>query len=199
MPLIKCSIDGCERKANSRGWCKPHYDAWHRQGDPLTYRGDRSHLSDWQKVQEIGWVITEANCWEYRGFRNENGYGQFRSVKENRLLRVHRLAYENLIRPIQPTEFVLHRCDNPPCCNPEHLFTGNQVQNIQDCVAKGRNTRANWTTCPNGHEYPSDRPKNISKNRCRDCANERNRRYYERKRNGLAQQSPTGEVSLQTS
>lgn len=176
-----CTCAGCERKSNSRGWCKPHYDAFLRTGDPTSYRGDRSHLSDWEKVQEIGWTRSAAGCLEYNGFRNQLGYGLFRGSKKSGLVRVHRLAYENLVGPLLPDEEVLHRCDNPSCSEPSHLFKGTQSENVKDMRSKRRGYKDDWTRCPNGHAYPADRPARLYRDRCRDCANERNRRYYARK------------------
>lgn len=177
----KCSIVTCPNVSDSKGWCKPHYDAWLRTGDPLSYKGDRSHLTLWQRIQEIGFTRTVSGCLEYNGFRNELGYGQFR-LGRGKLNRVHRIAYANLVGPLTDDEKVCHACDNPPCSEPSHLFKGSQADNMKDCAAKGRNSRANWTACPKGHSYPPDRPKNVDKNRCRECANERNRRYQARKK-----------------
>jgi len=64
------------------------------------------------------------------GARNVNGYGVHCHVL------AHRMAW---ILTIGPTSvFVLHHCDNPPCCNPAHLFTGTQTDNVRDMDAKGR-------------------------------------------------------------
>lgn len=178
----KCSVDNCPQDSRTRGWCKPHYDAWYRHGDPLAYRGDRSHLSIWQKIQEIGWTRTASGCLEYNGYRNELGYGQFREQHTNALLRVHRVVYGMLVAPLSAEDKVLHRCDNPPCSEPTHLLKGTQADNIHDMMAKGRNYKADWLACPNGHPYPEDRPASISSNRCKQCARDRNRRYHERKR-----------------
>lgn len=64
--------------------------------------------------------------------------------------------------------FVLHRCDNPPCCNPAHHFAGNQTDNMRDMAAKGRNLK---THCPKGHPYSGANLYVGSDNhrRCRTC------------------------------
>jgi hypothetical protein len=82
-----------------------------------------AHLSAWEKVQRIGWTRNEqTGCLEYNGFRNEFGYGQFRSGKF--LFRVHRLVYEKLVGPLASHEVVMHLCDNPSCCEVTHLSKG---------------------------------------------------------------------------
>ncbi len=53
-------------------------------------------------------------------------------------MRTHRIAYELTYGPIPPGLLVCHRCDNPPCCRPDHLFLGDKRANALDCVAKGR-------------------------------------------------------------
>lgn len=182
----RCKHSGCQNYANSRGWCKPHYDAWFRTGDAGTYRGDRSHLSAWDKIKEIGWTHSSSSgCREWNGFRNELGYGLYRHGN-GPLLRVHRVAYENLIGPLGQKEFVLHLCDNPACSNPKHLRKGNQLDNMRDMYSKGRAYKQDWTHCPNGHKYPKDAPPSSTKNRCRECAKERNRRYNLRRKQKAA-------------
>lgn len=75
-------------------------------------------------------------CWEFQGSKTEKGYGQvrFRKSKEQ----AHRAAYMIYKGEIPKGLYVLHRCDNPPCCNPEHLFLGDQFVNMQDMIRKGR-------------------------------------------------------------
>lgn len=178
----KCAVENCSDPAHTRGWCKPHYDAWLRTGDPNTYRGDRSHLSIWDRLLEIGWTRNPATgCKEWNGYRNELGYGQFRPGR-GKLLRVHRVVYEMLIGPLGDHEHVLHKCDNPACSEPSHLTKGAHLENMRDMRAKRRGYKDGWTHCPNGHPYPEDAPPSSTKNRCRECARERNRRYHARKK-----------------
>ena len=80
---------------------------------------------------------TASGCWEWLGSRKPKGYGQL-SNGQGRVLYVHRVAYELLHGPIAADEQVLHRCDNPPCFAPAHLFAGSAADNTHDMMAKGR-------------------------------------------------------------
>lgn len=80
--------------------------------------------------------ITDS-CWLWIGGKDKDGYGRF--WYQSRTIRAtyaSLLILKNISVPkgLQ----VLHRCDNPSCVNPDHLFIGTQKDNIQDCLAKGR-------------------------------------------------------------
>lgn len=75
-------------------------------------------------------------CWPWTGSRIPQGYGQFGLWP--RTVRAHRAAFVIANGPIPDGPWVLHRCDNPPCCNPAHLFLGSPQDNRSDCMAKGR-------------------------------------------------------------
>lgn len=133
-----------------------------RLDDPRTF---------WDKV------LIGDGCWEWQRARNNAGYG--RLTIDNRSLYAHRTAW-TLWNGRQPTVQVLHRCDNPPCCRPDHLFDGDQSINIQDAVAKGRHrgglahtVNPLPTHCAKGHPYREPYPSDIvtGRRRCIICAN----------------------------
>lgn len=79
--------------------------------------------------------VTPSGCWEWPGVRTSYGYGQKWAFRKQQY--THRLALKFAGRLISGLQ-ALHRCDNPPCCNPAHLRSGTQKDNITDCVSKGR-------------------------------------------------------------
>lgn len=95
----------------------------------------------WAKVDKSGG--TDA-CWPWKSrARTRGDYGTFnhRGELPSRTTRAHKIAWELTHGVVAPGLFVCHRCDNPRCCNPTHLFVGTAADNHADMVAKGRSNR----------------------------------------------------------
>ena len=82
------------------------------------------------------YVNKSDGCWEWIGGKNDLGYGRFRVGYETR--QAHRVSWVLHIGKIPRNLFVLHRCDNPSCVNPDHLFLGTAQHNSDDKFQKGR-------------------------------------------------------------
>ena len=85
----------------------------------------------WEKVVRRG----PDECWGWVGTRNNN-YG--RIMHQGMNVYAHRLSWIIHNGPIPNDVCVLHRCDNPPCANPSHLFLGTYQDNVNDMMQKGR-------------------------------------------------------------
>lgn len=77
-----------------------------------------------------------SGCIEWAGPRDPKGYGRFTFKGKQRL--AHRAAWQLFCGDLSPDACVLHRCDNPPCVNPAHLFLGDRGDNARDMASKGR-------------------------------------------------------------
>lgn len=92
------------------------------------------------KTPEDFWASVEKldsnSCWLWLAGRDIDGYGTLRYQTVD--WRSHRLAWFLTNGPIPDGLHVLHSCDNPPCCNPAHLFLGTNADNMKDKARKGR-------------------------------------------------------------
>jgi hypothetical protein len=115
-------------------------------------------------------------CWLWTGAINGPGYGSLRLDGQPKSVFAHRLAWQ-LANGAMPNGLVLHKCDNPRCVNPDHLFIGTYTDNQRDCVRKGRHFETRKTHCKRGHEFKPENTYYSGRQRvCRLCDNARRRR-----------------------
>jgi hypothetical protein len=104
---------------------------------PLRLRGGQQHSAKplhIRLIERTAFGLTA--CWHWRGVTNQFGYGRFSYRGKTQV--AHRLSYEAFVGPIPGGMSVLHKCDNPSCINPEHLWLGTYSDNRRDCLSKGR-------------------------------------------------------------
>ena len=95
----------------------------------------------WSKVD----VGEKSECWKWKGSRWKSGYGRF-TIKQ-KAISAHRFIYEKLNGKILGNLVAMHTCDNPSCCNPNHIISGTRKDNAIDMMTKGRQNfqKRPWT------------------------------------------------------
>ena len=81
-------------------------------------------------------ILRPSGCIEWVGSKNSDGYGRFWA--SGKVRGAHRVAYAVAFGRFPDGQHVLHRCDNPSCVNPSHIFTGSHSDNMRDMYSKGR-------------------------------------------------------------
>lgn len=133
-----CSFEGCDKPAGYLGLCNGHNNQ-RRLGKELKPLQVQHHGFSEKKrfLMRVG-PATSTSCKEWTGSKNSSfGHGQWRN-EAGRIELTHRAAWRMFIGPIPDGMSVLHKCDNPACVNPKHLFLGSQSDNMHDMWGKGR-------------------------------------------------------------
>ncbi len=144
-----------------------------------TYRGQKIK-SIRERLQEK-FVLSERGCWEWTGCVDNFGYGVISLYNDGKnavTIRTHKLSLYLYANIDSKSQCVLHRCDNPKCCNPEHLFLGDRADNCRDMTEKGRHWTEHTplkTHCKHGHEFTPEntliaRKGDMEYRRCRECS-----------------------------
>lgn len=170
MKATQCSVEGCESGGRIvRGTCIPCYYSKRKSGeiDVLQRPTVAQRLA-------AGLVRMPNGCLEWTRRVKVDGYGQINVA--GKAVTTHRLAWELANGPIPEGLGVLHHCDNPPCCDPTHLFLGTQAENNADMYAKDRGVSANAIKqyCKHGHEFTdANTYLHRGTRHCKTCGKER--------------------------
>lgn len=116
-----CPICGSSVRSSKKDFCS--WPCYNRSRDPV--------VRFWSRVRKTDY------CWLWTGFRDKNGYGlcgERRAIHEQR---AHRIAWTYTHGRIAAGLWLLHRCDNPPCVRPEHLYLGTVRENVVDRDTRG--------------------------------------------------------------
>lgn len=121
------------------------------------------------KQKFLSKIKQTTGCWIWMGGETSTGYGIFRWGHKNKM-RAHRFSLF-IHQHKMPEQFVLHKCDNKLCVNPDHLYEGTQKQNCKDMIERGRHASQKKTHCKKWHQYTMGNTyihKNGSR-RCKKC------------------------------
>ena len=144
--MTQCSIEGCQGNKHAKGLCKHHYQTQWRTGKTdlirPVFRGNK-----YQRLEHYSRPSDCSDCIVWIGHKDKDGYGAMRDGKK--MVRPHRVAYEKEFGAIPEGMSVLHKCNNPDCVNPAHLYLGDHSQNMKDRLKSG-----NYAT---GERHPNSK------------------------------------------
>lgn len=142
-----------------------------------------------EKIQKfLSKIVLNKDCWIWCGAKDKDLYGV--TSFKGKYIKAHRLSFMLFNGDIKNKNWVLHKCDNTSCVNPDHLYQGNAFDNNRDTVKRNRRNKKEILICKNGHTVLDDNlyfSKNENKRVCKICRRNADKRRYlkNKKRMGL--------------
>lgn len=136
-----CGCKGCDLPVVALGMCNKHWQRNRKYGTPFAVKTRTWEMRGLAAPERFGKQVKFTdNCWEWAGPTDKDGYGIFRGEFEGvAYQRAHRYSWalhnkQNIPKGI----LACHKCDNPRCVNPDHIFLGTGADNMRDKIEKGR-------------------------------------------------------------
>ena len=136
-----CSINGCKKIHYAKEWCFMHYYRNYKHGSPnIVLQGSRYKIFPTLKESFEAKFLkgNDSECWNWAAHTN-NGYGQL--TFRGKVYVASRISYEVYVAPLKNELHICHKCYNPLCVNPKHLFAGSVKDNMRDMVNKNRSAK----------------------------------------------------------
>lgn len=142
MDFSICCIKGCNEKTEALGLCINHWRLNRKYGSPVARKQHSGMFRGKPADERFAMQVRKqpSGCLHWVGARDQDGYGSFRGEAAGQMhSRAHRWSWSfHNDQPIPKHGHICHKCDDPRCVNPEHLFLGDNAINMADKIAKGR-------------------------------------------------------------
>ncbi len=151
MPDGVCGCKDCDLPVLALGMCNKHWQRNRKYGSPFaikSHSGSMIGLPPEERFRRQMKFASADECWIWAAGLDADGYGRFTgTIHGQQHHRAPRFAWALANGPIPAAMLVCHRCDNPRCVNPAHLFLGSESDNMRDKISKGRHNM------PRGEEH----------------------------------------------